>query len=45
MILATKERQGSEYADLSKIAPTIMTEGDDWKLNLREHGEALGRHE
>jgi ABC-type Fe2+-enterobactin transport system substrate-binding protein len=20
-----------------------MTEGDDWKLNLREHGEALGR--
>ncbi len=43
VILATKERQGSEYADLSKIAPTIMTEGDDWKLNLREHGEALGR--
>ena len=29
--------------DLSKIAPTILTEGDDWKLNLREHGEALGR--
>jgi len=31
------------YEDLSKIAPTILTEGDDWKLNLREHGEALGR--
>jgi iron complex transport system substrate-binding protein len=43
VILATKEAQGSEYGDLSKIAPTIMTEGDDWKLNLREHGEALGR--
>ena len=43
VILATKERQGSEYTDLSKIAPTILTEGDDWKLNLREHGEALGR--
>ena len=43
VILGTKEKQGSEYGDLSKIAPTIMTEGDDWKLNLREHGEALGR--
>jgi ABC-type Fe3+-hydroxamate transport system substrate-binding protein len=43
VILGTKEKQGSEYGELSKIAPTIMTEGDDWKLNLREHGEALGR--
>ena len=43
VILGTKEAQGSEYGELSKIAPTIMTEGDDWKLNLREHGEALGR--
>ena len=43
VILGTKEAEGSEYGDLSKIAPTIMTEGDDWKLNLREHGEALGR--
>jgi iron complex transport system substrate-binding protein len=43
VILGTKEKQGDEYADLSKIAPTILTEGDDWKLNLREHGEALGR--
>jgi iron complex transport system substrate-binding protein len=43
VILATKENQGDEYGELSKIAPTIMTEGDDWKLNLREHGEALGR--
>ena len=43
MILGTKERQGADYTDLSKIAPTILTEGDDWKLNLREHGEALGR--
>jgi iron complex transport system substrate-binding protein len=43
VILGTKEQQGDEYGELSKIAPTIMTEGDDWKLNLREHGEALGR--
>ena len=31
------------YHDLTKIAPTIMSEGDDWKLTLRLHGEALGR--
>jgi iron complex transport system substrate-binding protein len=43
VILGTKEKQATEYTDLSKIAPTIFTEGDDWKLNLREHGEALGR--
>ena len=43
VILGTKEKQGDEYSDLSKIAPAIFTEGDDWKLNLREHGEALGR--
>jgi iron complex transport system substrate-binding protein len=43
VILGTKEGQGDEYGELSKIAPTIMTEDDDWKLNLREHGEALGR--
>jgi ABC-type Fe3+-hydroxamate transport system substrate-binding protein len=43
VILGTKQLQGDEYADLSKIAPTILTDGDDWKLNLREHGEALGR--
>ncbi|HKP20469.1 MAG TPA: ABC transporter substrate-binding protein [Thermoleophilaceae bacterium] len=43
VILGTKQDQGSEYDDLSKIAPTILTDEDDWKLNLREHGEALGR--
>jgi ABC-type Fe3+-hydroxamate transport system substrate-binding protein len=43
VILGTKQGQGSEYAELTKIAPTIMTDDDDWKLNLREHGEALGR--
>jgi ABC-type Fe3+-hydroxamate transport system substrate-binding protein len=26
-----------------KIAPTILSEGSDWKLNLRLHGEGLGR--
>ena len=43
VILATKDGQGDEFSELSKIAPTIMTDEDDWKLNLREHGEALGR--
>src|SRR4051794_20474031 len=43
LILGSREEQVSEYLDLSKIAPTIFTEGDDWKMNLREHGEALGR--
>ena len=43
VILGSKEKQVAEYLELSKIAPTIFTEGDDWKLNLREHGEALGR--
>jgi iron complex transport system substrate-binding protein len=43
VILGTKDGQGDDYADLSKIAPTILTDDDDWKLNLREHGEALGR--
>ena len=43
LILGTKEGDGDLYDDLSRIAPTVMSEGDDWKLNLRLHGEALGR--
>jgi iron complex transport system substrate-binding protein len=43
LILGSKEGQGDLYDDLSKIAPTVMSEGDDWKLTLRLHGEALGR--
>jgi iron complex transport system substrate-binding protein len=43
VVLGAKEVNGDEYHDLSKIAPTILSEGDDWKLNLRLHGEALGR--
>jgi iron complex transport system substrate-binding protein len=43
VILGSKEGQEDLYDDLSRIAPTVMTEGDDWKLNLRLHGEALGR--
>ena len=43
VILGAKEVNGDEYHDLSKIAPTILSEGDDWKLTLRLHGEALGR--
>jgi iron complex transport system substrate-binding protein len=43
LILGTKEADGGLYESLSRIAPTVMSEGDDWKLNLRLHGEALGR--
>ena len=43
VILGSKELQGNDYAVLRQIAPTVMSEGDDWKLNLRLHGEALGR--
>jgi ABC-type Fe3+-hydroxamate transport system substrate-binding protein len=43
VILGTKELNGDEYDELRKIAPTIMSEGFDWMLNLRLHGEALGR--
>ncbi len=43
VILGSKDGQGSLYTDLSKIAPTILSEDDDWKLTLRLHGEALGR--
>ena len=43
VILGAKELNADEYPDLMKIAPTILTEGSDWKLNLRLHGEALGR--
>lgn len=43
LILATKEGDGKLYDRLSRIAPTVMSEGHNWKLNLRLHGEALGR--
>jgi iron complex transport system substrate-binding protein len=43
VILGTKEQDGLLYDELKKIAPTVMSEGFNWKLNLRLHGEALGR--
>lgn len=43
VILGTKEADGGLYDRLSRIAPTVMSEGENWKLNLRLHGEALGR--
>ncbi len=43
VILGSKELQGDDYEELKKIAPPIMSEGYDWMLNLRLHGEALGR--
>ena len=43
VILGAKETGGDQYDELRQIAPTIMSEGFDWMLNLRLHGEALGR--
>ena len=46
VILGTKSLQGPLWERLSKIAPTVMTEGGtaaNWKIDLRLYGEALGR--
>jgi iron complex transport system substrate-binding protein len=45
LALGSAEGQGRLYEDLSRIAPTVMTDGGggQWKLNLRLIGEALGR--
>jgi iron complex transport system substrate-binding protein len=45
LILGSADRQEKLYDDLSRIAPTVMTDGGggQWKLNLRLVGEALGR--
>ncbi|WP_432077454.1 ABC transporter substrate-binding protein [Streptomyces sp. YPW6] len=45
LILTSKIRHGDKYAELSRIAPTVMTEstGYPWKENFRVHAEALGK--
>jgi iron complex transport system substrate-binding protein len=45
LILGSAGGQSKLYEDLSRIAPTVMTDGGggQWKLNLRLVGEALGR--
>ena len=43
VIVGAKEFDAEAYPELMKVAPTILTEGFNWKLNLRLHGEALGR--
>ncbi|MEU9712560.1 iron-siderophore ABC transporter substrate-binding protein [Streptomyces sp. NPDC047967] len=45
LILTSKIRHGDKYAELSRIAPTVMTEstGYSWKENFRVHAEALGK--
>jgi iron complex transport system substrate-binding protein len=45
LIIGSAAGQGKLYTDLSKIAPTVMTDagGEQWKLNVRLIGEALGR--
>ncbi|MFJ9885959.1 ABC transporter substrate-binding protein [Streptomyces sp. NPDC091287] len=45
LILTSKVRDGERYEELSKIAPTVMTEatGSAWKENFQVHAEALGK--
>jgi iron complex transport system substrate-binding protein len=45
VILGSHELQGPLYPGLSKIAPTVMSDGGgaSWELSVRLHGEALGR--
>jgi iron complex transport system substrate-binding protein len=45
LILTSKIRHGDKYAELKKIAPTVMTEttGEPWKENFQTHADALGK--
>jgi iron complex transport system substrate-binding protein len=45
VILGSKQAQERLYPELNRVAPTIVTDagGAGWELNLRLHGEALGR--
>ncbi|WP_327435847.1 iron-siderophore ABC transporter substrate-binding protein [Streptomyces sp. NBC_01201] len=45
LILTSKIRHGAAYGELSKIAPTVMTEntGYPWKENFQVHADALGK--
>ncbi|MFH9617284.1 ABC transporter substrate-binding protein [Streptomyces pratensis] len=45
LILTSKIRHGDKYDELTKIAPTVMTEntGYPWKENFQVHANALGR--
>ncbi|MEU1350527.1 iron-siderophore ABC transporter substrate-binding protein [Streptomyces sp. NPDC005795] len=45
LILTSKIRHGDKYAELKKIAPTVMTEntGYTWKENFQLHADALGK--
>ncbi len=45
VILTNKARDANRYDELSRIAPTVMTEstGHPWKRNFLVHADALGR--
>lgn len=45
VILGSETGQAAVYDELSRIAPTVITQGGggQWKLNVRLIGEALGR--
>jgi len=47
LILGTKVRQEAVYAQLSAIAPTVMTEtiGGEWQNNLQFYADVLGKTE
>ncbi|GAA0489513.1 iron-siderophore ABC transporter substrate-binding protein [Streptomyces olivaceiscleroticus] len=47
LILSSKVRDGQRYAQLKKIAPTVLTEttGYPWKQNFATHADALGKVE
>ncbi|MFE5855857.1 ABC transporter substrate-binding protein [Streptomyces sp. NPDC056500] len=47
LILTSKLRHGDKYAELKKIAPTVMTEstGLPWKENFLAHAEALNKQD
>lgn len=47
LIISAKVRQGAMYAQLSKVAPTIMSEstGPTWKQNIQLLGDAMGKRD
>lgn len=47
LIISAKVRQGAMYPQLSKVAPTIMSEstGPTWKQNIQLLGDAMGKRD
>ncbi|MER5637462.1 iron-siderophore ABC transporter substrate-binding protein [Kitasatospora sp. NPDC002227] len=47
LILGNQTRDGAHYGELSKVAPTVLTQttGAPWKANFQLHAQALGRQQ